>query len=67
MEAFVQGIGGYLATYTEDVNDETIISIQIVQRIATNYSVNLCLLLALLDYRICKGVHRVKTGSGLSK
>jgi LasA protease len=52
MESFVQGIGGYLATYTEDINnDETLTGIQIVQRIATNYSVNPRLLLALLDYR----------------
>ena len=51
MEAFVQGVGGYLATYTEDVNDETLTGIQIVQRVATNYSVNPRLLLALLDYR----------------
>jgi LasA protease len=51
MEAFVQGIGGYLATYTEDVNDETLTGVQIVRRIATNYSVNPRLLLALLDYR----------------
>ncbi|MCJ7434124.1 MAG: LysM peptidoglycan-binding domain-containing protein, partial [Anaerolineales bacterium] len=51
MEVFVQGVGGYLATYTEDVNDEIITGTQIVQRVATNYSVNPRLLLALLDYR----------------
>ena len=51
METFVQGIGGYLATYTEDVNGETLTGTQILQRVATNYSVNPRLLLALLDYR----------------
>jgi LasA protease len=51
VETFVKGIGGYLATYTEDVNDETLTGIQIVKRVATNYSVNPRLLLALLDYR----------------
>ena len=49
--AFVQARNGYLANYSQDVNDETLTGAQVVQRIAQDYSVNPRLLLALLEYR----------------
>jgi LasA protease len=49
--AFIQGRNGYLASYTQAVNDETLTGAQIVERVAQDYSVNPRLLLALLDYR----------------
>ena len=49
--AFIHSKGGYLASYTQDVNGETLDATQVVQLIAQNYSVNPRLLLALLEYR----------------
>ena len=49
--AFVQGAGGYLSTYLEEVDEETLSGAAIVQRVATELSVNPRLLLALLEYR----------------
>ena len=49
--AFIQQKGGHLASYTQDVNGETMSGSQIVERIAQNYSVNPRLLLAILEYR----------------
>ena len=49
--AFVQKQGGYLATYSQDVDGESLSGVQIVMRVAQNYSVNPRLLLALLEYR----------------
>jgi LasA protease len=51
IDSFVHAHNGYLATYTQDVNGETLSGIQIITRIAQSYSVNPRLLLALLDYR----------------
>ena len=49
--AFIKVQGGYLASFTQAVNDETLTGAQIVQRVAANYSVNPRLLLAVLEYR----------------
>ena len=51
IEAFIQDRGGYLASYSQDVNGEYLTGSQIVERIAQNYSVNPRILLALLEYR----------------
>jgi len=48
---FVQEKGGYLARYHEDVEGETLSGAQIVQRVASEFSVNPRLLLAVLEYR----------------
>jgi murein DD-endopeptidase MepM/ murein hydrolase activator NlpD len=50
-ESFVNRHRGYLATYTEDVDERSMSGSAIVQRIAYEYSVNPRLLLALLDWR----------------
>jgi murein DD-endopeptidase MepM/ murein hydrolase activator NlpD len=50
IDAFVRWKGGYLSTYVEDVNFETLTGAQIVRRVAQFYSVNPRLLLALLEY-----------------
>ncbi|MGE5774998.1 MAG: LysM peptidoglycan-binding domain-containing protein [Chloroflexota bacterium] len=51
LSAFIQGQGGYLASYTQDVNGEILTGEQVIARTARNYSVNPRLLLALLEYR----------------
>ncbi len=51
VSAFAENQGGYLASYTQDVNEETLTGAQVVERVAQNYSVNPRLLLALLEYR----------------
>lgn len=51
IEAFVQNQGGYLAGYSENINDEILTGAQIVALVSESYSVNPRLLLALLDYR----------------
>jgi LasA protease len=51
VDAFVQNQGGYLATYTQDVNGQTLTGAQIVTQVSQDYSVNPRLLLALLEYR----------------
>jgi len=51
VETFIQGRGGYLATYGEDVNGEYLSGAEIVIRVAQNYSVNPRLLLALLEHQ----------------
>ncbi|GAB4504999.1 MAG: hypothetical protein Fur0043_19940 [Anaerolineales bacterium] len=51
IEAFIQKKGGYLATYHEERNGETLSGAQIVTRVAQNYSVNPRLLLALLEHQ----------------
>lgn len=51
IEAFIQNQAGYLATYTQDVNDQALTGAQVVTQVAQNYSVNPRLLLALLEYR----------------
>lgn len=51
IDAYLQGKGGYLANYMQDVNGEYLSGSQIIERIAQSYSVNPRLLIALLEYR----------------
>lgn len=51
IEAFIKDQGGYLASYTQQINDETFTGAQVVTLVSQNYSVNPRLLLALLEYR----------------
>ena len=51
IDGFIQGRHGYLAAYTQDINEDTVTGAQVVQLVAQSYSVNPRLLLALLDYR----------------
>ncbi len=51
VSAFIQNQNGYLASYTEEVNNEPMTAAQIVIQIAQDYSVNPRLLLALIEYR----------------
>ena len=48
---FVLGQGGYLAGYSEEVDDVDLSGTQIVEQVARNYSVNPRLLLAVLEYQ----------------
>jgi LasA protease len=48
---FIAQKGGYLARYTEDIDDQTYTGAQIVKRVAEDYSVNPRLLLAVLQYQ----------------
>jgi LasA protease len=48
---FIQQSGGYLSSYREEVNEETLDGAEIVERVAQDLSVNPRLLLALLEYR----------------
>ncbi|MFU8771175.1 MAG: LysM peptidoglycan-binding domain-containing protein [Anaerolineales bacterium] len=48
---FIQDQGGYLANYSEIVDDVLVNGAQIVERIAREYSVNPRLLLSLLEYQ----------------
>jgi LasA protease len=49
--AFVNQAGGYLSTYSEDVDDQILSGAEIVQRVANELSVNPRLLLAVLEER----------------
>lgn len=51
LEAFIRSQGGYLASYQQDVDGETLNAAQIIRRVAQNYSVSPRLLLAVLEYR----------------
>lgn len=51
ISAFIEEQGGYLASYSQDVNGEYMTGTQIVEFVAQSYSVNPRLLLALLEYR----------------
>lgn len=50
MESFLKARAGYLTTYTEEVDETDLTGIQIVQRVAMEYSVNPRLLLTVLEY-----------------
>jgi LasA protease len=50
IDAFIHMKGGYLSTYAQDVDYESLTGAQIVERVAQFYSVNPRLLLALLEY-----------------
>ncbi len=51
VEDFIAAHNGYLATYTEDVNGETLTSAEIITLVSQNYSVNPRLLITLLEYQ----------------
>jgi murein DD-endopeptidase MepM/ murein hydrolase activator NlpD len=51
VDAFVQAKGGYLATYSEEVDGVPLSGSQILARVALQYSVNPRLLLTVLEYR----------------
>src|SRR5512143_947844 len=51
LDAFVQSQGGYLASYTEDVDTQTLTGAQVILRVAQDYSINPRLLLALIEHR----------------
>jgi len=51
IDEYVQNAGGYLSTYSENVYGEMLSGSQIVQRVASEASVNPRLLLAFLEYR----------------
>lgn len=51
IDAYIQSKSGFLASYTQDVNEQTMTGAQVIQRVAQDYSVNPRLLLALLEYR----------------
>lgn len=48
---FIQGQHGYLASYTQEVNGNVLTAEEIVYLVASNYSINPRLLLALLEYQ----------------
>lgn len=50
LEGFVNYQNGYLARYSETIEDRTLSGVEIVEEIAASYSVNPRLLLALLEY-----------------
>lgn len=51
VRAFIQGKGGYLAGYSQEVDGEILDAAAVVERVAADYSVNPRLLLAVLEYR----------------
>ncbi len=51
LPGYVQGAGGLLSVYTETLDGEVISGIEIVQRVASQSSVNPRLLLAFLEFR----------------
>lgn len=51
VEAFVDDAGGYLSDHHEMVEDEDLTGVSIIQRVASEFSINPRLLLALLEYR----------------
>ncbi len=51
VEDIVRNAGGFLSTYTEKVDNDTLTGAQIVQRVADETSINPRLLLAVLEYR----------------
>jgi LasA protease len=51
LAAFIQGAKGYLSSYSEDVDGQSMTGTEIVDRVSREYSVNPRLLLALLEYR----------------
>lgn len=48
---FIQGQGGYLASYKETVGERELSGVKIVERVAQEFSVNPRLLLAALEYQ----------------
>jgi len=50
LQGFINQAGGYLSTYSERVDGETLTGAQIVQRVASQNSINPRLLLSLLEH-----------------
>lgn len=51
LNAFMAGQGGYLASYKEEVDGQSLSGWQVVERIAQDFSVNPRILLAVLEYQ----------------
>jgi hypothetical protein len=51
IDAFVSKYGGYLLHYEEEVEGRTLTGIQVVERVARDFSVNPRLLLSVLEYQ----------------
>ncbi|MFN3308817.1 MAG: LysM peptidoglycan-binding domain-containing protein [Anaerolineales bacterium] len=51
LAAFIAQQPGYIARYSEEINDQKKTAAEIVQRVAQDYSVNPRLLLAILEYQ----------------
>ena len=51
IEAFIMRSQGFLARYTQEIDEEEYSGIEIVKRVAFDYSVNPRILLALLEYQ----------------
>ena len=51
IEAYIHDAGGFLDTYSELVNDQTLSGVAIVRRVAIEMSVNPRILLAFLEFR----------------
>jgi murein DD-endopeptidase MepM/ murein hydrolase activator NlpD len=50
VHTFIQERGGYLAGYSEEIEDRLFTGAEVIQRVANDYSVNPRLLLAVLEY-----------------
>lgn len=51
LPGFIQGRGGYLASYSDEIDGTSYSAVEIIQRIAQEYSVNPRLLLAVIEYQ----------------
>lgn len=51
LEAFIESQPGYLKSYSQEIDEQTYTGSQVVARVATEYSVNPKLLLALLEHQ----------------
>jgi LasA protease len=51
IDRFIYASGGFLSTYSEEVDDEPLSGVEIVRRVAYDTSINPRLLLAMLEYR----------------
>ncbi len=51
IEGFIQQQGGYLSTYTDNVDGQSLTGAQVIAQVAQDYSVNPRLLLAILEYQ----------------
>ena len=51
VRSFIERQGGYLSSYSEEVNKVSLSGTQIVERVAKDYSLNPRLLLAVLEYQ----------------
>jgi len=51
IQAFAQDLGGYLASYQEEVNEVPLSGPQIIEQISRNFSINPRLLMAVLEYQ----------------